>query len=106
MEDVAPLGQKTARRTERLHEFARSFLREKSKKITTCPDRDWLAQQARNVCIFFNEQETKPEYLLHDRDGKFNEHFDAILKSEGIEPKRLPAHSPNCNAFAERWARS
>lgn len=74
--------------------------------VTTCPNRDWLTQQARNVCIFFNEQETKPEYLLHDRDGKFNEHFCEILRSEGIEPKKLPAHSPNCNAFAERWVQS
>ena len=63
--------------------FVLFFIHLESRKVhlggvTTCPDRDWIAQQARNISIFFNEQETRPEHLLHDRDGKLNEHFDAI----------------------------
>ena len=42
----------------------------------------------------------------HDRDGKYTEKFDAIFESIGCEPKKLPARSPNLNAFAERWVRS
>ena len=42
-------------------------------------------------------------YLLHDRDTKFTAGFDAILRSVGVEPVRLPARSPNLNSHCERW---
>jgi putative transposase len=45
-------------------------------------------------------------YLLHDRDTKFCESFRAVLKAGGVTPLKLPARSPNLNAFAERWVRS
>ena len=45
-------------------------------------------------------------YLLHDRDAKFCASFDSLLKCGGVEPLKLPPHSPNLNAFAERWVRS
>ena len=45
-------------------------------------------------------------YLLHDRDTKFCDRFRSILRAGGVEPLRLPASSPNLNAFAERWVRS
>jgi putative transposase len=45
-------------------------------------------------------------YLFHDRDSKFCESFRSILRAAGVEPLALPAHSPNLNAFAERWVRS
>ena len=38
-------------------------------------------------------------FVLHDRDSKF-------CASAGTQPLRLPARSPNLNAFAERWVRS
>lgn len=73
--------------------------------VTTCPHRDWLTQQARNVCMQFNDLREKPSYLIHDRDGKFAP-MGSVFKSEGIEPVLTPAKSPNCNAVAERWVRS
>jgi transposase InsO family protein len=45
-------------------------------------------------------------YALHDRDTKFCPLFRATLKAGGVEPIRLPARSPNLNAYAERWVRS
>jgi putative transposase len=45
-------------------------------------------------------------YLLHDRDAKFTCSFRAIIKSGQVEALMLPAHSPNLNAYAERWIRS
>ncbi len=45
-------------------------------------------------------------YLIHDRDTKFTDSFRAIVKSSHVEPLKLPARSPNLNAFAERWVRS
>ncbi len=45
-------------------------------------------------------------YLIHDRDTKFTESFRAIVKSSDVEPLKLPARSPNLNAYAERWVKS
>src|SRR5580704_19792586 len=45
-------------------------------------------------------------YLLHDRDTKFTISFRAIIVSGQVKPLALPAHSPNLNAYAERWVRS
>jgi transposase InsO family protein len=45
-------------------------------------------------------------YLIHDRDGKYAQSFDQILKAVGIGIVKLPPQSPNLNAFAERFVRS
>ena len=45
-------------------------------------------------------------YLIHDRDTKFTDAFRAIVKSSDVEPLKLPARSPNLNAYAERWVKS
>ena len=38
-----------------------------------------------------------------DRDPLFARDFRDLLASSGIEPVRLPARSPNLNAYAERF---
>ena len=45
-------------------------------------------------------------YLIHDRDTKFTDSFRAMVKSSNVEPLKLPAQSPNLNAYAERWVKS
>ena len=45
-------------------------------------------------------------YLIHDRDQLFTKPFTALLRSAGVETVRLPARSPNLNAYAERFVRS
>jgi hypothetical protein len=45
-------------------------------------------------------------YLIHDRASVFSEDFRMILEAAGVESVRLPARSPNWNAFAERFVRS
>ncbi len=45
-------------------------------------------------------------YLIHDRDTKFTDSFRAIVKSGHVKPLKLPARSPNLNAYAERWVKS
>jgi putative transposase len=44
--------------------------------------------------------------LLHDRDTKFTQAFDAFLKDSGVDPIVLPPRSPNLNAHCERFVRS
>ena len=45
-------------------------------------------------------------YLLHDRDTKYTQSFRAMINSGQVKTLALPAHSPNLNAYAERWVRS
>src|SRR5438034_1002688 len=45
-------------------------------------------------------------YLIHDRDTKVTQAFDALLKASGVEPVLLPPRSPNLNAHCERFRRS
>jgi Integrase core domain len=45
-------------------------------------------------------------YLLHDRDTKFTQAFDGLVKDSGLEPIVLPPRSPNLNAHCERFVRS
>jgi transposase InsO family protein len=74
--------------------------------ITRHPNEAWMKQIARNV--------TRDEwgflegcrYLIHDRDTKYTDSFRAIVKSSHVEPLKLPARSPNLNAYAERWVKS
>jgi len=44
--------------------------------------------------------------LIHDRDGKFGLGFDVFLRRRGVQPVRIPAFSPNLNAYAERFIRT
>jgi hypothetical protein len=73
--------------------------------VTQHPTTAWMEQMARNA----TDQEgglLSVRYVLHDRDAKFCEGFDTLLKAGGVTALRLPARSPNLNAFAERWVRS
>ena len=38
-------------------------------------------------------------YLIHDRDSKFCESFRNTIEGVGVTPVRLPARSPDLNAF-------
>ena len=45
-------------------------------------------------------------YVLLDRDPLYTKAFRGILKGSGVKVIRLPARSPNLNAFAERFVLS
>ena len=45
-------------------------------------------------------------HLIHDRDPLYTCVFEDILSGGGVRPIRLPARSPNLNAYAERFVRS
>jgi putative transposase len=74
--------------------------------ITRHPDQEWMEQIGRSAT-----QETwgylhPCRYVLHDRDTKFCASFRSVLATGGVKTIKLPAKSPNLNAFAERWVRS
>jgi putative transposase len=45
-------------------------------------------------------------YLIHDRDTKYPQAFDALVKESGVEPVLLPPRSPNLHAHRERFVRA
>jgi putative transposase len=74
--------------------------------ITRHPTEQWMTQMARNAVDEIDGAFRPIRFALHDRDTKFCASFRATLRSGGVRPLVLPAHSPNLNAFAERWVRS
>jgi putative transposase len=74
--------------------------------ITPYPDQQWMEQQARNMTMKDWGFLAHSRYLLHDRDGKFCPMFREVIRAGKVRPLKLPARSPNLNAFAERWVRS
>jgi hypothetical protein len=87
------------------------FIHQETRRIclagmTRYPDQAWMEQQARNMTMRDWGFLAHSRYLLHDRDGKFCPLFREVMKAGGVRPLKLPARSPNLNAFAERWVRS
>src|SRR6266446_5356273 len=74
--------------------------------ITPHPTAAFLQQCARQLTDPFAGFLLGKRYLLHDRDTKFTQAFDALLKDSGVEPILLPPRSPNLNAHCERFVRS
>ena len=74
--------------------------------ITQHPTEEGMVQMARRAVDAIDGTLLPICFVLHDRDSKFCACFQNTLWSAGIQPLRLPARSPNLNAFAERWVRS
>ena len=65
-----------------------------------------MQQCARQLTDPFEGFLLDKRYLIHDRDTKFTQAFDGLLKASGVEPVLLPPRSPNLNAYCERFVRS
>jgi len=74
--------------------------------IARQPAGDWMNQIARNLTDVGEGFLRNARYLIHDRDPLFTRDFGEILRAGGVETVRLPARSPNLNAYAERFVRS
>ena len=61
---------------------------------------------ARNLTDPFDGFLLDIQYLIMDRDPLFSACFRDMLDDSGTKPVRLPARSPNLNAFAERFVLS
>jgi transposase InsO family protein len=70
------------------------------------PNGEWMKQVVRNLTDVDGGFLRQARYLIHDRDPLFTEGVREILKSSGVETVKLPARSPNLNAYAERFVRS
>jgi putative transposase len=70
------------------------------------PNGRWMKQVARNLTDEFDGFLGETRYLIHDRDPLFTNDFRMILRAGGVRTVRLPAQSPDLNAYAERFVRS
>jgi transposase InsO family protein len=66
----------------------------------------WMAQIARNLTDGVDGLFKRKRYLIHDRDPLYTREFLEMLADTGIESVKLPARSPNLNAYAERFVRT
>jgi transposase InsO family protein len=74
--------------------------------IAVNPRGPWMEQMARNLVDALDGVLLGKRYLLLDRDPLYTQAFRQILDQAGVKTVRLPAHSPNLNAFAERFVLS
>ena len=74
--------------------------------ITAQPCKEWMKQMARNLTDPFDGFLRDARYLIMDRDPLYTACFRRMLKDSGTDPVRLPARSPDLNAFAERFVLS
>jgi len=74
--------------------------------IASEPESAWVIQCGRQLTDAVDGFLVGKRFLLHDRDPLFSEAFRETLVATGVETVRLPPHSPNLNAFAERFVRS
>ena len=71
--------------------------------ITNQPSEAWMKQIARNLTDSVDGFLKNTQYLILDRDPLYTRAFRRMLKNAGVKVVRLPARSPNLNAYAERW---
>jgi transposase InsO family protein len=70
------------------------------------PDEEWMLQIRRNLTDEANGSFRGKRYLIHDRDPLYTKQFREALAGTGVKTIRLPARSPNLNAYAERFVRT
>jgi putative transposase len=74
--------------------------------ITSQPDERWMMQMARNLTDPKDGYLRDTHHLILDRDPLYSSAFRNMLQDSGVQLLRLPARSPNLNAFAERFVGS
>ena len=74
--------------------------------MTARPDAAWMTQVSRNLTDAIDGFLVDKRFLIHDRDSLFTREFRETLDAAGVKVVRLPARSPNLNAYAERFVRT
>jgi transposase InsO family protein len=69
---------------------------------TAHPTSAWVTQQARNLTWELPRLETPIQLAIHDRDTKFVDDFDQVLRGEGARVALTPYRRPRANAHCER----
>ena len=75
-------------------------------RISAEPDGPSVTQLMRNATDAEDGFLRNMRFLIHDRDPLFRPAARDTLLPAGVTPVRLPARSPNLNAYAERFVRT
>jgi hypothetical protein len=70
------------------------------------PGGEWMKQIARNLTVRVEGFLQGAKYLIHDRNPLLTDAFAAIFGTRGVECVKIPAQSPNCNPYAERFVKT
>ncbi|MEV6699299.1 integrase core domain-containing protein [Streptomyces sp. NPDC051453] len=73
---------------------------------TAHPTATWVVQAAKNLVIDLEDSGCRARYLIRDRDGKFPQLFDDVLKDAGIEVVLSGVRMPRMNSITERWVQT
>jgi putative transposase len=73
---------------------------------TAHPSAAWVVQAARNLVMDLEDAGCRARFMIRDRDGKFPELFDAIVKDAGIEVVLSGVRMPRMNSIMERWVQT
>jgi transposase InsO family protein len=73
---------------------------------TPSPSAPWVTQQARQLTWTLAERPESFRFLIRDRDKKFTNGFDDVLRSSGLTIIRTPFRAPQANGVAERFVRT
>lgn len=74
--------------------------------MTIHPNKQWVAQQARNFCMHLQDLGMTTKYLIRDHDKKFLGGFDAVLNGEEIEVVQSAIRVPEMNGYAEAFVKT
>jgi putative transposase len=74
--------------------------------MSTKPTQVWTAERAREALDFLRGTPDERPILLRDHDTKFGDHFDAVLRQNGVRVQKVGPRAPNLNAIAERWVQT
>ncbi|MDZ5446988.1 integrase core domain-containing protein [Micromonospora sp. 4G57] len=73
---------------------------------TAHPTASCVAQAAKNLVMDLEDAGCRARFLIRDRDGKFSELFDAVLKDAAIEVVLSGVRMPRMNSIMERWVQT
>ncbi|GAA2264132.1 MULTISPECIES: integrase core domain-containing protein [Kitasatospora] len=73
---------------------------------TAHPTASWVTQTAKNLVMDLEDAGCRARYIIRDRDGKFPELFDAVLKDAGIQVVLSGVRIPRMNSIMERWVQT
>jgi putative transposase len=73
---------------------------------TRKPDAAWMKQQTEAFLEHAKEEGLSAEVVMRDRDSKFENGFDEVVKDGGAKIVKTAHRAPNQNAYVERWIQS
>ncbi|MGX4694449.1 integrase core domain-containing protein [Streptomyces sp. JNUCC 63] len=73
---------------------------------TAHPTASWVVQAAKNLVMDLEDTGCRARYLIRDRDGKFPQLFDEVLKDASIEVVLSGVRIPRMNSIMERWVQT